>query len=291
MGLAYSKYVPNLITAKPDAIDYVEIPFELLVHDPSVATIGEKIPIVLHCATLSIAGSVPCPEARIQEIQSWERRTATPWLGEHLAFITAEREAAGDYAEPYAPGEPYNIGYTVSPPMNQEVVARVAANFVRYSERITVPILLENGPLYFRIPSSTMTQTDFIQAICDQTDMELLLDLAHFHITSQTMGFDAEQELDKLPLERVVEVHISGVDEQQSGSWDNHAVRAPESVRRLFDQVLERVTPRAVTLEYNWSSAFPRAIVLEELARTKESIRNQRVRLAPPDHSVTALPQ
>jgi hypothetical protein len=156
--------------------------------------------------------------------------------------------------------------------MNQESLDRVAANFSRYARQFPMPILLENGPLYFRLPSSTMTQADFIRAICDRTEVGLLLDLAHFYISSQAMGFDAERELDKLPLDRVVEVHLSGVDEQPGGSWDNHAMRAPEGVRRLFEQTLERVMPRAVTLEYNWSSVFPRAVVLEELARTRESI-------------------
>jgi uncharacterized protein (UPF0276 family) len=272
VGLAYNKYVPALIAEAPEAIDYVEIPFELLSHDPSVAMIAEKLPVVLHCATLSIAGSVPCPRDSIGQISSWVNRTATPWLGEHLAFITAEREEAGKHPDPYAPGEPYNIGYTVSPPMTLETVDRVAANVARYRKEIGVPILLENSPLYFRIPSSTMAQTEFIRAVCDRSEAGFLLDLAHFYITSQTMGFDAEREIEQLPLDRVVEVHISGVDEQTIGSWDNHAARAPEAVFRLFEQVLEHATPRAVTLEYNWSSVFPRAILLEELARTRETI-------------------
>jgi uncharacterized protein (UPF0276 family) len=232
----------------------------------------ESKPLVLHCATLSLGGSVPCPESTVRDIAEWVTRTETPWLGEHLAFITAERDEIGGHADEYAPGEPYNLGYTVSPPMNATTLDRVVANLARYQPHFPVPLLLENSPLYFRLPGTTMTQTEFMSAICQRTDIGLLLDLAHFHITAQTMGFDGQTELEEFPLERVVEIHISGVDEQVGARWDNHAARAPDAVFRLLEQALERAPARAVTLEYNWSSVFPRSVLLEELTRTRETL-------------------
>jgi uncharacterized protein (UPF0276 family) len=275
VGLAYNKYVPDLLASHPGLVDYIEVPYELLAHDPSVAVIEQGMPVVLHCATLSIGGTVPCPQTTVDTIAHWVRQSQTPWLGEHLAFITAERDNAGGYADAYAPGEPYNIGYTVSPPMNDETVKRVADNVTRYASNFSVPIILENSPLYFSAPGSTMSQIQFLTEICDQTSVGLLLDLAHFHITAQTMGFDAASEIERLPLERVVEVHISGVDEQEGSHWDNHASKAPDAVFDLLGQVLNKAPVRAVTLEYNWSSAFPKSILLEELSRAREVVKKR----------------
>jgi len=273
LGVAYSGYTPDFTLKHPEEFDYVEVPFELLRHDPSVISIADVKPIVLHCASLSIAGTVPPATQVVEAVASWAQRTGTPWIGEHLSFVTASRENAGPFADEYAPGEPYNIGYTVSPPMNEsalEVVLR-ALDFCR--ERFDVPVLLENAPIYFRAPGTTMTQVEFLREICARAPQQpLLIDLAHFYITSQTTKFDPFREIESLPLERVVEVHVSGVDDQEDGHWDNHAARAPEAVLELLALVLRRARVKAVTLEYNWSSQFPATVLLEEIHRVREVV-------------------
>jgi uncharacterized protein (UPF0276 family) len=276
VGLAYNRYVPELLAEYPNIVEYVEVPYELLEHDPSVAGNLGRMPVVLHCATLSIGGSVVCPQETVDRITQWIVRSDTPWLGEHLAFVTAERDETDGYADAYAPGEPYNIGYTVSPPMNETSLGRVVRNLETYVRNFPVPVILENSPLYFSLPDSTMSQVEFLRRICESTNVGLLLDLAHFYITARTIGFEALEEVKQLPLERIVEVHISGVNEQEGAHWDNHAGRAPEEVFRLLEYVIAKAPVRAVTLEYNWSSAFPRSVLLEELVRTRKILNLQR---------------
>ena len=271
IGVAYSGYVPGYVDGCPGEVDYVEVPFELLRHDPEVATLGTRIPIVLHCASLSIAGTSLCSPDTLGQVNQWAKSTGTPWIGEHLAFITADRDQAGSSAEPVAPGEPYNIGYTVSPPMNAKTAARAAKHLRHYCPQFDVPVLIENSPLYFQIPASNMKQSEFMSNILGECEAGLLLDLAHLLISAETMGFDAETELEKYPLEKLVEVHVSGVDHQDDGVWDDHAGRAPDLVYRLLEQTLRRACPRAVTLEYNWSVRFPQSVLREEIARVRET--------------------
>jgi uncharacterized protein len=270
VGLAYSSGVRSFIERGIADVDHVEIPFELLRHDPSVLEWRGIPRVILHCASLSIAGTSPCSEKTIGDIGAFAEKTATPWIGEHLAFISAIRSEAGPHPEEYAPGQPYNIGYTVSPVMNERTVARVVDALSSYGRRFSVPLLIENSPLYFNSPGSTLSQSAFIASICKQTNVGLLLDLAHFVITSRLAGFDPFRELELLPLDRVVEVHISGVDDQDDGSWDDHARPAPEIVYRLLDRVLQSASPRAITLEYNWSSRFPDASLSDELSRVRD---------------------
>ena len=269
LGLAYSSAVRDFIRQHPGAVDFVEVPFELLNHDPQVIEVQDDIPVVLHCASLSVAGTVPCRAGTIARIDHWLKETASPWLGEHLAFVTADRAEAGTGAESYAPGEPYNIGYTVSPPMNDDVVSRVSQSLAAYQRHFPVPVLLENSPLYFRTPGSTMSQVDFIRSISERTEVGLLLDLAHFYISSQTMGFDATDEIARLPLHSVVEVHISGVSGDLDATWDDHAQPAPDAVYDLLRVVMRHCNPRAITLEYNWSSRVSDSFLHRQLAATR----------------------
>jgi uncharacterized protein (UPF0276 family) len=272
IGIAYSGSTPRFLAEHGEAIDYVEVPFELLRHDSSVSEVRAVKPIVLHCASLSVAGSVPPTEQTIEAVSGWIERTQTEWLGEHLSFITASREAAGPIADEYAPGEPYNIGYTVCPPMNGATVDRVLSSIALAEERFPVPMILENPPVYFPVPGSTMTQVEFVSEICARSPVGLLLDLAHFYITSQTMGFDPCGVLESYPLERVVEVHLSGVETEGGGHWDNHAKRAPDIEFEMLGIALARSDARAVTLEYNWSSRFPASVLLEEIDRTRAAV-------------------
>lgn len=271
LGIAYSRSVAQFLDRHPDTFDYVEIPFELLRHDPAViATV--RIPVVLHCASLSIGGTVECPEQSILDVLQWVERTRTPWLGEHLAYITASRVESGSAHQPPAAVEPYNVGYTVSPPMNRQVLARVVSRLNGYQHRFPVPLLIENSPLYFPLPTSTMTQVEFLSEVCAGSSVGLILDLAHFYISSRTMKFDPFAELDALPLESVVEVHVSGVDSAPDGLWDDHANTAPEIVYDMLTHVLERVTPNAVTLEYNWPSRLQERWLLSQVERTHETL-------------------
>ena len=96
IGLAYSPGACEFIEAHPELVDYVEIPFEQLRHAPTVGSIQEKIPVILHCASMSVAGFVPPEAATLDAIASEAKRTRTPWIGEHLAFVTADALDAAD---------------------------------------------------------------------------------------------------------------------------------------------------------------------------------------------------
>ena len=133
-----------------------------------------------------------------------------------------------------------------------------------------VPLILENSPQYFAVPGSTMSMVDFICQVASRCDVALLLDLSHFLITSLNTHADPMAELERLPLERVVEVHISGLSTQSGITWDDHATPAPASVFTLLERTLTRVRPRALTLEYNWASNFPRTILLAHLERARK---------------------
>jgi uncharacterized protein (UPF0276 family) len=273
IGLAYNQYIDSLTSDQLAAFDYIEVPFELLHFNPAVFEKINKKPLILHCASLSLAGYTE-PDTEVKkQIGHFTRLTNTPWIGEHLSFILAEKLDDGFYEE-YAPGEPYNIGYTVGPVMNEQSVAHIVANVNRYAKDYGLPLVVENPPQYFAVPGSNITQSEFIGEICRQSEIELLLDLTHLFISSQNMGFDVKKELLKLPLHRVKEVHVSGVSTEQGLHWDNHADKAPDIIFEMLDMVMQHARPAAITLEYNWSATFPWAVLTKELERVQEIVQS-----------------
>jgi uncharacterized protein len=267
VGLALGPSVPDFVSANPDLIDYVEIPFEQLRHAPEAGSIQETIPVILHCASMSVAGFVPPDDGTMQAIEREAERTKTPWIGEHLAFITAD--AIEDDRT-----QPTSLTYTVCPQLSEETVERVAINFASLQKHFNVPLILENSPQYFDIPGSSMSMVDFVGAVAERCQVGLLLDLTHFLISMLNTKKDPVSEIDRLPLEKVVEVHLSGLNVQSGIAWDDHATPAPPVVFDLLDRVMARVRPAAVTLEYNWSPQFPESTLVKHIDRVREIVRN-----------------
>jgi uncharacterized protein (UPF0276 family) len=268
IGLALGPIVPDFIAANPQLVDYVEIPFEQLRHSPEAGDIQNEIPVILHCASMSVAGFVSPEHQTLDAIAREATRTKTPWIGEHLAFITANAlESEGDNSK-----APTTLSYTVCPQLSEETIERVAGNLNTLRSHFDVPLILENSPQYFAVPGSTMTMTEFIAATLERCEAGLLLDLTHFLISMLNTGQNAEKEIEHLPLESLVEVHISGLNVQSGVVWDDHATPATEPVFGLLDRVLKRTRPLAVTVEYNWSPSFPLATLARHIERVHEMV-------------------
>lgn len=265
VGLAYGPIASSLLERQADCFDYVEVAFEQIRHHPPALEIAETKPVLLHCSSMSVAGFVPPTADTIDAISDIATATRTPWIGEHLAFLSADAlEGDPDVATPT------ELTYTVCPQLSAETIERVGANLDRLRRRFAVPIILENSPQYFAIPGSTMSMPTFIAEVSDRWNVDLLLDVTHFLITTSNMGLDPLDSARQLPLDRVVEVHLSGMSMQSGRWWDDHAVLVPDAAFEFLAAIADRVRPNAVTFEYNWAATLPEQIVVDQLARVRE---------------------
>lgn len=267
IGLAYSPHTAQFARARPGIIDYIELPFEQLRHDPLVGAIQDDIPVILHCASMSMAGFIPPADRMIKALACEVERTRSPWVGEHLAFLSAEPLDA-----PPGHEEPTQLTYTVTPQYSEEVLAQVVANLNRLAPCVSAPIILENSPQYLALPGSTMTMVEFVAELVAACDARLLLDLSHFAISAHNMGYDVDRAFDRFPVENVVEVHMSGQSLQSGIMWDDHATPATEASFRLLERLLERSRPSALTFEYNWGPSFPAALIERHIDRARRLV-------------------
>jgi len=266
IGLAYGAGMVEFAEINQNLIDYIELPFEQLRHSPSVGEIQQNVPIVLHCASLSVAGFVPPDDIVVDSINHSAIQTRTPWIGEHLAYVSADpvSEKLGGR------GEPVSLTYTLCPQLSETTLNRVVENLSALKPYFPVPLILENSPQYFQVPGSTMRMTEFISEITDRCDVNLLLDLSHFVITAYNQGLDAFLELERFPLDRVIEVHISGMSVQSGIAWDDHSMPASSIVFDLLERLLASTRPRALTFEYNWSPDFPTSLLTSHVKRARD---------------------
>ena len=268
IGMAQGPGLASFVAHHPQLLDYVELPFELLRHDPSAIQAEQLAPLVLHCASMSIGGFVPPSAATLDAIAAQAERTGTPWIGEHLAFMSADPLPGG------ALHDPTTLTYTVCPQLSEEVLDHACDNIARMQARFAVPLIVENSPQYFSIPGSTMSIIDFVAEFHRRSNVGMLLDLTHFRISAMNMNFDPRREILRLPLDKLVEVHVSGFDIQEDTAWDDHAGVADEETFELLGLVLDRARPRAITFEYNWAPDLDQEIIVEQIINVRSMCRD-----------------
>jgi uncharacterized protein (UPF0276 family) len=209
-------------------------------------------PFVAHGVGLSVGGGGVADEPRKR---TWLRQIAADhavfdflWYTDHLGVSAPEGLALTlPLPVPYTPAVATSVGRRLS--ALQAIVPDVG---------------VENTAHHF-VLGDPLDEPAFIARCLNGRRTHLLLDLHNVHTMATNLGFAAAAYLQRLPLEKVIEIHVSGGAES-SPRWlpsgrvlrlDSHDGAVPEEVWDL----LEAVVPRCPNL---------RAVVLERLERTAD---------------------
>ena len=84
----------------------------------------------------------------------------------------------------------------------------------------------------------------------ERADAKLLLDVNNVYVNSRNFGFDPKAYIDKIPSNRVVQIHVAGHKVRDDGlRIDTHGEPILDDVYQLLDYALRRVGPIPVLLE------------------------------------------
>ena len=211
-------------------------------------------PLVPHSVSLSIGGPDPLDEAFLEATAALCKRTGTPWWSDHLCYSTVN----GAYLHDLLPL-----------PFSDEAVEHSARRVRQVKERIEVPFLLENATFYAHMPGGTMDEAAFLRAVCEEADCGLLLDVNNVYVNSLNHGFDARAFIDRMPLERVAQLHVAGHTRQDDVIIDTHIGPVIEDVWALYRYTLARAGRLIPTL-VEWDQEIPPLDeVLDEVDRAR----------------------
>ncbi len=95
-----------------------------------------------------------------------------------------------------------------------------------------------------------MDEADFAREVVEQAGCSLLLDVNNVFVNSKNHGFDARRMLAKMPLDKVIQIHMAGHDESDPNLIiDTHAEPVRSEVYDLLAFVLGKTGPLPVLLE------------------------------------------
>jgi hypothetical protein len=134
-------------------------------------------------------------------------------------------------------------------PRSERLVRHFIHKVNRLQDQQSLPVILENMAVLR--PGKYLFESDplVISQVFEETGCRMLLDLAHARIAAQERSMPVEDYLRALPLEKVVQVHVSGCRERNGVLYDAHN-SLQEVDYALLDWVLPKVNPDWLTLEY-----------------------------------------
>lgn len=226
-----------------DAIEVFEVapetvwrPGDLALNDfaPEFLDIAAGRPFVAHGVGLSLATSQPGPR--------WDRWRAA--IERTQAYFHFEHYT--DHSGGHVLGE-QDLVLPLPVPLTTTLGARMQDNLRALAE-ISPVVGVENSALYFAL-DDPLAEPAWLGAHAPN----LLLDLHNLWVNAENLGFEPEAWLARLPLDRVLEIHVAGGQRDPMGSrirLDSHDAPVPDPVWRLLQAVLPRCpNVRLVTLE------------------------------------------
>ncbi|MBK5942253.1 DUF692 domain-containing protein [Halochromatium roseum] len=197
----------------------------------------ERHPFVCHGLSLSIGSPAPLDVPFVNRIKTFLDAHQIAVYTEHLSYCSDD-------------GQLYDL---MPIPFTAEAVQHVARRIRQVQEILERRIALENVS-YYAAPGQEMREIDFINAVLDEADCDLLLDVNNILVNSINHRYDPIAFLDALPAERIVYGHIAGhYEEAPDLRIDTHGADVIEPVWALLEQAYARfgVFPTLLERDFN----------------------------------------
>jgi uncharacterized protein (UPF0276 family) len=197
----------------------------------------ERYPFVAHGLSLSIGSPAPLDETFLQRVRRLLDEHDIRCYTEHLSYCSDD-------------GHLYDL---MPIPFTEEAVHHVADRIRRVQDILERRIAMENIS-YYAAPGREMDEIDFVNAVLEEADCDLLLDVNNIYVNSINHRYDAEQFLTSLPAERVVYFHVAGhFDEADDLKVDSHGAPVIDPVWNLLEKAYAHcgVVPTLLERDFN----------------------------------------
>ncbi len=197
----------------------------------------EQHKFVCHGLSLSIGSSDPLDETLVKQIKAFMATHGIEHYSEHLSYCSHN-------------GHLYDL---MPIPFTTEAVSHVATRIKRVQEILERKIAIENVS-YYTFVGQEMREIDFFNAVVNEADCDVLLDVNNIYVNSINHGYDAIDFLNAMPVERITYAHIAGhFKEADDFLVDTHGAPIIDPVWKLLQHAYQRfgVFPTLLERDFN----------------------------------------
>jgi uncharacterized protein (UPF0276 family) len=249
LGADVSSVSPNFrafIDNGVDSIDYLNFGAHFSQQRRVRHYIGDLIdggfPLVFHPINFNTALADQEHPTYVDSLPSIARDASALWAGQDIGVWTH----GGQY-----------LGAYLLPVILDDASAHAVAEKIRtLDDMFHCPFAVENPPVYFSL--ERMHMLDFMSLVSEEADCGLVLDIGHLIGYQQATGRELnDMPLERFPFDRVIEVHLAGLEFSYSGDdtaiIDRHSAPIHELCWEWFTANARQMTSlKGITLEQEY---------------------------------------
>ena len=210
-------------------------------------------PVALHGVALSVGSADGLDHEYLRRLRQLVERIEPALVTDHLSWSRIDGRSTFDL---------------LPLPYTDEALDLVVRNIGEAHDILGRRILLENPSTYIAWSHSTIHEADFLAAVAERADCGILLDVNNVHVSATNLAFDPDDYLDRIPADRIGQIHLAGFTDMGSYLFDTHSASVADAVWRLYRRVIARCGPVATLVEWDADiPSFDRVCAEAEAAR------------------------
>ncbi len=258
-----SPHYQDLLQCKPD-VGFIEVHSENYFGRGGLQhTYLEQVrcdyPLSFHGVGLSLGSTDPLNVKHVERLGRLVEFYQPDFVSEHLSWGSVKGRFLNDL---------------LPLPYTEEAVQHLAERISMLQDYLQRPIMVENVSCYLEFKHSYLKEWEFVSAVADQANCDILLDVNNIYVNAHNHDFNGEDFLRGISGNRVKEIHLAGhtAKEYQQGAIiiDTHDNRVDKSVWALYQQAIQMYGPKPTLIE--WDTNLPELQVLIEEADIAQNI-------------------
>lgn len=222
----------------------------------------EKQDFICHGLSLSIGSPAPLDEDFVKDVGQFIQTHNIKHYSEHLTYCSDDAHL-----------------YDLLPiPFTEEAVHYVAERIRRVQDILQQEISMENASYYTAAPGKEMEEIEFLNAIIEEANCGLLLDVNNIYVNSINHCYDPIEFLKQLPAKRIRYGHIAGhYNEAEDLIVDTHGADVIDPVWDILDKAYEHfaVFPTLLERDFNIPPVSELLVEVQQIADMQNKWQNQ----------------
>lgn len=257
------KHYSYILENKPQ-VDWFEIISENFMDTDgkpkrNLAKIKELYPIVMHGVSMSIGSVDPLNSGYLKKLKKLIDWVNPEWVSDHLCWTGVAHKNTHDL---------------LPLPYTEESLKHIVRRIKEVQDALGRRIALENPSTYLEFKHSTIPEAEFIAAMAQEADCHLLLDVNNVYVTCYNHRLNPKAYLDALPLDQVIQIHLSGHSNKGNHIVDTHDDYVVDEVWSLYKYVVHQAGFVPNTM-IEWDDHIPDfPILYAELKKAKAAAQD-----------------
>lgn len=209
--------------------------------------VAERYPLIMHGVSMSVGSTDPLNWEYLEALKKLAHKLKVPFVSDHLCWTGVMGRNTHDL---------------LPVPLTEASLKHVAQRVKEIQDFMELPVALENPSNYIEFKMAQMDEAEYLTRLTEEADCGLLLDVNNVFVSAFNHGFDPDEYIERIPVERILYHHVAGHTHKGTHIVDTHDNHVVDKVWQMYERLHERHGGRSTMVE--WDADIPEFPVVHQ---------------------------